>query len=72
MIRFQHVAKSYYPPLSGLYSISAQNDYVSCPVDPGSIQGSHWPISLTRKCIPGIEYARTAYHAIWKFSKNGM
>ena len=31
--------------LSGLYSISAKNDYyVNCPVDPGGIQGSHWPI----------------------------
>ena len=48
---FQHVAKSYNPPLSGLYNISAQHDYVYCPVDPGSIQGSHWPISLTRKYI---------------------
>ena len=34
-----------------LYSISAQNDYVCCPVDHGSIQGSHWPISLTREYI---------------------
>ena len=33
------------------YSISAQDDYVNCGVDPGSIQGSHWPISLTRKYI---------------------
>ena len=46
--------------------ISGQNYYVCCPVDPGSIQGSHWPISLTRKYIPGIEYARTAYQKIKK------
>ena len=25
---------------------------MNCPVDPGSIQGSHWPISLTRNYIP--------------------
>ena len=35
-----NVARSYYSPLFGLlYSISAQNDHVNCPVDPGSIQG---------------------------------
>ena len=50
-------------------SISAQNYHVNCPVDPGSIQGSHWPISLTREHLLGTEYARTAYHTICKFSK---
>ena len=43
--------KTYYPPLSGLYinRITAQSDYVNCPVDPGSIQGGHCPMGLTRK-----------------------
>ena len=63
---FQVVAKWYHSSLSGLYSISAQNDYYvtcTCPVDPGSIQGGHWPISLTREYIR-LEYAPTAYHTI--------
>ena len=34
------------PLACGLYSISAQNGYENRPVDPGSIQGSHRPMSL--------------------------
>ena len=41
--------------------------------DPGSIQGSHWPIypwqGNTYYLVQNIEYPRTAYHTICKFRK---
>ena len=66
MKRFQHFATSYHSPLSGLSSIRRQNDDLSCPVDPDSIQGSPWPISLTRNYVR-IEYARSAYFVFIRY-----
>ena len=48
-------------------SISAQNDYVNCPVDPGSIQGSHWPVSLTTKYMKNTR-ERLVIQLICEFS----
>ena len=50
--------------------LSAHNDYVNCPVEPGSIQGSHWPISLTRKCMVQNTRERPIIQLV-KYSNNG-
>ena len=48
-------------------SISAQNDVVNCPVDPGGIQGESLAYILDKEIHK--EYARTAYYTICEFSK---